>query len=237
MPFDFLKMKPYKINYDTFFEELNKNKILNDKMLQEAYLRKWKEVLIEHDNVLLNGLKTSEDIKNLLNKMINEPRSFQLPIEFESNEILLHFRVDPIRKFIIENKINGGFIDLNEFISENRSIEWNPVEEDVSHYSKNNEPIIMVPFFIGKTSHLVIDGNHRLTYKTKNKINNIHAVTIAEETVINNYMLASSFDKLYYTMHNELVYMGNKSITEDIEPLLLLQRSYLKDGEYKLNKY
>lgn len=235
MPFDFLKFRPYKINYDDLFLEINSNKILRDKSLQEVYLKEWKKILIEHDNILMNELKNPIEIMKLIEGIKGESETFQLPINFENNQILLHFRVAYIQKLLSKQEIIFESVDLTEFTSVNTTIGWTPVEGDVSAYSKSDEPVIIVPLSVGKVKYVLIDGNHRLTEKVRNNKNSVNVISIAEKSVIELNMLASSFDKLYYIMLNELNYMGNISASEEIDPLLLIQKSYLKDGVYKLN--
>lgn len=235
MPVDFLNVKPYEINYDDLFSEINFNRILSDKFLQEMYLKQWKKVLIEHDNIVVNQIKNPKEILKLIKAVKDESETFQLPIIFQNNKILLHFRVAYIQKLLSGQEVISENVDLNNFTSEDSTICWTPVEGDVSIYSGYDEPIIMVPLAIGKKTCIVIDGNHRLTYKVRNNINRVNVISICEKSLIEYNMLVSSFDKLFYIMLNELNYMANITASEDIDPLLLIQRSYLTDGIYKFN--
>lgn len=233
MPFDFLNFHPYSINYLKLFDEINSETILSDKNIQIEYIKIWMKTLEDHDNIIKNQLKTTESISKLSLLLQSEPEIFQLPINHQGNEILLHFRVSIANKIISEYKSESQFIPLDEFVQEDSKIKWTPVNINVDSSSNSKEPIIIVPFLVNQYHYLVIDGNHRLTYKAKNNINDIHALIISEQTVIENSLFSSSFDKFYYIMHNELNHMANETYYKKANALELVQKSYLKDGNYK----
>lgn len=233
MPFDFINKRHYSINYSNLFDELNSQKILSDEKLQIQHLKTWMNKLDDCDNIIKNQLNTKESILKLSLLLESEPEIFQLPIYYQSNEILLHFRVSIANEIISKFKSKSQFISLTEFIEENREINWTPVNKNVDVYSNSKEPIIMVPFLFNQYNYLVIDGNHRLTYKTKNNINDVHALIISEQTVIEHSLFSSGFDKFYYIMINEINHMANATHFKKANALQLVQKSYLKDGSFK----
>jgi len=231
MPFDFLNYRHYSINYSNLFNELNSQKFLSDENIQIQYLEKWMEALEYHDDIIKNELKTQESILKLRLKLQSEPEIFQLPVNHKNMDVLLHFRASIANG--IFPKSEGQFIPLDEFVRKKSQFKWTPVETNVDAYSNSKEPIIVVPFLNNQYKYLVIDGNHRLTYKTKNNIDDIHALGISEQTVIEFSLFSSTFDKFYYIMFNELNHMANATHYKKANALQLIQKSYLRDGKFK----
>lgn len=233
MPFDFINFRHYPINYSDLLNNINSKKILSDKHLQSHYLKRWMEELNYCDNILRKELNTNESITKLRLHLQLEPEIFQLPIDIETNKILLHFRVSITNEITSEAKPQSQLIPLSEFVQEKSEFKWTPVSTNVNSYSNSNEPIVIVPFLSGQYNYLVIDGNHRLTYKTKNNIDNILALIISEQSVVEHSLFSSGFDKLFYIMYNELTRMGNETHYNKANAFQLVQKSYLIDGKFK----
>lgn len=233
MPFDFLSQRHYSINYLDLFDEINSKEILNDKSVQTKYLMEWIKVLKESDNFITKELETKESIIKMNLLLQSEPEIFQLPINFQRNKILMNFRVSIANKIIGMSNVKSEFIEVNEFIEKDSNIYWTPINEYEVLNINSKEPIVIVPFLNGKYSYLVIDGNHRLTYKTKRNINDIRAFIIAEQSVIEHSLFSSGFDKLYYIMHNELNHMAEETESKNTNAFQLIHKSYLTDGNFK----
>lgn len=233
MPFDFINFRHYSINYSDLFNDINSKIILSDTTVQIQYLKRWMKELKDCDDILKTQLNTPESISKIRLLLRLEPEIFQLPIYFQNNKILIHFRATIANKIISNDKDKSEYIPISEFIQSNSLFKWNPVNTNVDSYSSSNEPIIIVPFLDRQYNYLVIDGNHRLTYKAKNNIDGIHALIISEQSVIELSLFSSGFDKLYYIMHNELNHMANETHYKKANALQLVQKSYLKDGEFK----
>lgn len=233
MPFDFCNYKHYSVNYLSLFNELNSNKILSDKNLQIEFLRSWMKHLKHADDTITNELKTQESIIKLRLLLQSEREIFQIPMYHQNNKIFIHFRVSIANQIMQEQQVSGEFIPLNEFTNKDGDIRWTPVETNVQSYSNPKKPILMVPFFNGQCNLLVIDGNHRLTSKLKYNINDVHALTISEQAVIECSLFSSGFDKLYYIMNNELCRMINETNSEMTDPIELVRKSYLNGGTFK----
>lgn len=232
MPFDFKNFKSYTINYDKLFNEVNKNNIFNDKNIQIQYLNRWIDVLKEHDKIIVNQLNTANDILKYTILTRDEPEIFQLPIHWSNNTILLHFRIS-IANSVIENYLSQSeLFPLEEFTSEDSSIYWTPVDGNVERYSKANKPILIIPYLNGRYGHLVIDGNHRLTYKKNNNCNNIPALIISEKSVIEHSLFSSSFDSMYYIFNNELNHFGSETASGNFNAMHLIQKSFLMGNGY-----
>lgn len=233
MPFDFINFRHYSINYLDLFNEINSQEILSNKSLQVQYLKMWMKELSDCDNILKKQLNIPESISKLRLLLQLEPEIFQLPINFQYNEILLHFRITIANKITSGAKYKSIFIPLSEFIQKNSLFKWTLVDTNVDFYSNFNKPIIIVPFFSGQYNYLVIDGNHRLTNKIKNNADGIYALIISEQSVIEHSLFSSGFDKLFYIMHNELRHMVNATHYKKANAYQLIQKSYLKDGKFK----
>ncbi|WP_252238317.1 hypothetical protein [Clostridium sp. VAP51] len=239
MPFDFKNLRHYSIDYGKLFEEFNSHRFVNDKHIQIEYLKAWFKVLMDADKVITEQLKTKESIIQLSQLLRSEPEIFKIPMYHKSNTIFIQFRATIANEIIPEEdkKNKYEFIDINEFVKKNSKICWNPVKENVDSYAEAKDPILMVPFLSGTYTKLVIDGNHRLTYKVKNNVNDIHALLISERTVIEQSLFSGTFDKLYYIMHNELNYMKIETDTKNTNAMELMNKSYLVDGKFKFKEY
>jgi hypothetical protein len=237
MPFDFVKYKHYSINYTDLFDRINSNRILNDAYVQTHYLKRWREVLEYQDAALTNQLSTEKSIFESNLRLQSEPEIFQIPIHYINTEVLLHFRVSIANSLIVNEKSKAQYIPLDEFIRRDGTIQWNPIDTNVDSYANVKEPIIAVPFLINQYNLLVIDGNHRLTYKTRNNIDNIHALIISEQTVIEHSLFSSGFDKMYYIMHNEINHMADATNHQNISAMQIVQKSYLTDGKFKFQQW
>ncbi|MCY6485896.1 hypothetical protein OW763_16415 [Clostridium aestuarii] len=233
MAFDFLNFQYYSIDYLDLFNELNSKKILSNKNIQSEYLKLWMKNLEECDKIITNQLKKKEFILKVKLNLQLEPEIFQLPMVYENNKVFIHFRVSAANEIISKYKMKSKFVSLDEYVRKDSRINWTPVNSNVNSYSKSKEPIVMIPFLNGQYDFLVIDGNHRLTYKTKNNINDIEGIFFSEKSVIDFCLFSSVFDKLYYIMHNELNHMANATYLENEDVTQLLQKSYLKDGKFK----
>lgn len=232
MPFDYKKYKHYSINYSNLFDELNSKEILSDRKIQSEYLELWMRTLRTYDDIITKQLKSKEAINDAISYLQSKPEIFQFPSTYGSNEILIQFSAS-VANEIIPNGTKGTFIPLDEFVKDDRSIYWTPVDEDVSSYSGADQPIIIVPYLNGQYGDLVIDGNHRITYKVKNNINNISAILISEQSVIDFAFFLSWFDMMFYIMHNELNHMINGTHLNKIDASKLIQKSYLVDKKFK----
>ncbi|ALB46232.1 ParB/Srx family N-terminal domain-containing protein [Clostridium beijerinckii] len=236
MPFNFKQYKHYSINYSDLFDEFNSKEILSDRKIQSHYLESWIKTLKTYDDIITDQLKSKEDIKKMISYLqppLQPPHEiFQFPSQYGSNEILIHFSAS-VANGIIPSGTKGTFIPLDEFVKEDRSVYWTPVDEDVSSYSGANQPIIVVPYLNGQYGDLVIDGNHRVTYKVKNNINNIHAILISEQSVIEQAFFMNWFDMMFYIMHNELSHVANETHLNKTEASELVRKSYLVDNKFK----
>lgn len=234
MPFDFRNFHHYSINYSDLFNELNSIKIVNDLSIQTGYLLAWLKKLSDLDEIITNQLNTQQSIFEMQLKLQSEKEIFQCEINYSNMKIFLHFRVSIANEIILPFKSKSQLIPTNEFMRKDSDFKWTPVDTNVNSYSDANEPIIIVPLLNGIQRYLVIDGNHRLTYKTQHNIENINAIVISERTVIEQSLFSSVFDKYYYIMNNELERMAYQTLLNEVNADELVKKSYLYSGKLGL---
>ncbi|HAT4296236.1 TPA: hypothetical protein I9071_002639 [Clostridium perfringens] len=235
MPFDFINYKQYKIDYESLFNEFNSYKILNDKYLQEYYIKTWLNYLIRADNTILNETKNKIDILRISSLLIDEPEIFQQPLYYKDNNILIHFRISVLNSLISE-EIKQKFsivIKRDEFTNKKSDIYWTKVNLDEKNYKFVDEPVILVPFLMGNKDSLIIDGTHRITYSIKNN-KDINILPLSQTHLVENNLFSSGFDKLFYIMNNELNYMLKETMINNIDARELIKKSYLVDGKIKI---
>lgn len=233
MPFDFMEYKTYSINYKNLFNEVNVNKIFKDKNIQVQYLNRWMDVLKEHDNILVNQLNTPEAILDYTIKVQDEPEIFQLPIMWSKNTIFLHFRISIANMITADYLSKSILTPLDDFTKEDSDIYWSAVDSNVEGYSNANKPILVVPYFNGKYQYLVIDGNHRLTYRMRHNVRDVSVLIISEQSVIDQQLFSSSFDSMYYIFINEINHMGNETAKGECSDMELVQKSFLMGRGYR----
>lgn len=206
MPLDMMLNKIYQINYTTLYREINSLQIFNDSQIQSLYLNKWIEVLKQAENMSINDFNDSSKRKLMLKENMEAPEKFQLPVIYKSNTIYIHFRVSRILELI---KISGVTeseareVPLEDFIKDNSYINWTKTNDKVEI---KEEPIIMVPFAIGKYHKiLVIDGNHRITDCINSREKYIKSYEIDGDWLVQANLFTTSFDKMMYIFQNEMV--------------------------------
>lgn len=233
MPFDFRNYKTYNIDYPALFDEINAKKIFSNRELQIQYISKWLQVLIHYDEILLKQFYDQNSIKEYILKMQNEPEIFQLPINWDSTNIMLHFRVSIANELLKDFHSQSEELFLEDFIGEKQTVYWSEVEDNVEKYFAANEPVIIVPFLSGKTSLLVIDGNHRITYKKRHNITIIPSLIMTEHLVIETKIFSSSFDEYYYIFHNEVNRIENELRNGTTSEAELINKSFLMGRGYR----
>ncbi len=234
MPFDFIALQHYSISYTDLFNEINSHKILDDSNIQTEYLLLWMNKLYDLDKFITGQLSTEKSIKEMQMKLGPQREIFQSEINFNCARILLHFRVSFANQIIAPYKSQSQHIPVEEFLKKDSEFKWTPVDTNISSYSSATDPIIIVPFLNKQHKYLIIDGNHRLTYKTQNNTGNVEAIIISEQTVLDFSLFSSGFDKYYYIMNNEIDRMAYQTKHSGAKAYDLVQKSYLKEGILQL---
>ncbi|MCL2190041.1 MAG: hypothetical protein FWC16_13745 [Defluviitaleaceae bacterium] len=236
MPYNFETNSFYELDYTKLFHDINKISFMNNPIHQSAYIMKWICELKHYDELVRKQTDTPEKIRELTHKKLyhGELENFQLPIHFDSCSIFLHFRVSCVHQLFSYHppkKDDKQHIDISLF-TEPSNILWTPTDTNLINMDKINEPIIIIPFFMNKYNSLVIDGNHRLTYKINNESNDIFAYVLSEQSVIDFKLCASDFDLAFYIMLNEINHI-NSAIKNNEQLISIINKSFLAEGKYK----
>ena len=93
MPVDFMLDKIYNVDYMTWEEELLQMEVFNSRDIQKIYLDKWMEILKAQDDSVCKEYNNPKMKILLLKEKTEAPESFQIPIEYKSNSMFIHFRV------------------------------------------------------------------------------------------------------------------------------------------------
>lgn len=241
MSFDYVKFKPYTVNYMNLVSYLNQFNIFSDKNMQRAYLLSWVQLLKSDEEAINRDLKDPEKLKQILLTPNTEPETFQYPVSYGGETIQFHFRISAANKLLSNYNHLGTPIPTSEFEDPKSNTLWTPVDKNtlLNHEIKilkrisDADPILMVPFSNGQYDYLVIDGNHRITYSIQNKITELKNLVISEESVIEHQLMFSSFDIHMYILHNEINHLGKLTLKGDLSPLEISRKSFLVDGVFK----
>lgn len=226
MPYDYARKKEYKIDYSVIFDLFKPQAILNNTDLQIEYLNKWETELKNKEKC------TNEEIRtNIIDTNI-QSSIFQFPIYFFHTSVYLHFNIRKANKVFSNFKSKIKRVPINLLVSEKRKIHWTPIDSvgELRHvetmYIEATEPILIVPYLNGQYESLVIDGNHRLTYKIKYNKEYVNGLYLSVNDLINHSILLNEYDQLIYIMLYEFNKMSIES-QKGISDSILIKRSYL----------
>lgn len=212
-----------------YFNHFN---IFENKQLQVHYLTSWMNQLKNHDKVLLSELDTSDKINKCIEMMMREPEQFQFPIQYGTEKVLINVRVSPILKILCE-ELNLHLVQKIpiEYFGNHQKFQWSKVKINVN-WPLNSAPIVSIPFYNGRNSYLVIDGNHRIAHHIEKELPTINAMLISECSAIEQNIFTSSFDKMMYIFHNELFHLQNEKKKGKLTDEILVKRSFLSTGTF-----
>ncbi|MCU7197988.1 hypothetical protein [Turicibacter sanguinis] len=230
MPFDITSKKEYYIDYGELFTILNKERILDDKEIQEQYLIYWMKWLKENDDIVVKEM--SQNIEYIEKALENEPEIFTQEIFFGSQKILLQFRISYILKKVLSQVTKETILnlDIEEFTIENSSIKWTKTNDIIKDSKKDNIPIILVPYHNGNYLYLLIDGNHRLTKLLRENRTKVDTVILNAQSLVDIRGFFSGFDMYFYAMYNELSYMERETREKKRVAIDLINDSFLFTG-------
>lgn len=210
MPVDFMLDKIYNVDYMTWEEELLQMEVFNSRDIQKIYLDKWMEILKAQDDSVCKEYNNPKMKILLLKEKTEAPESFQIPIEYKSNSMFIHFRVSRLIQSIEQANISSDSasdIGIEEFTKVNRRINWTATTDKVKI---KIQPIIIVPLTVGAFYQwLVVDGNHRITYAIENKKKSVKAFSLDPNALVEANMFSSGFDKFLYIFQNEMIALAS----------------------------
>lgn len=194
MPVDLSNNKEYKIDLNAIFDTVDSFDIFRDKNFQCRYIQKWIERLKKQDDI---------DMKNRVAQKYSG-KYFNYPVNFPNLKVFINFDITAVDKFYNQNssKFQRLSVPENRFRSPN-GIFWTENEELVNGHTEEEHtnsdfPIYIVPIYSSDISLLVIDGNHRLTFKFKHGIRSVDAILFDFHTVANNKFFVTEFDRLLW---------------------------------------
>lgn len=210
MPVDFISDKIYKLDYIAWKKELLQLPIFNSGEIQKLYLDKWIEILMVQD-ALACDFYSKPEVKMLMLKEKEEaPENFQIPINYETNTMFIHFRVSRIIQMMEQVGVpldDAIDIDIKEFTDKNTRINWTPTTDIVKI---KKQPIIIVPLTVDKFYQLlVIDGNHRITHAIAKNEKSVKAFLLYPNVLVEGKLFSTGFDKFLYIFQNEIIALAS----------------------------
>ena len=210
MPVDFMSDKIYKVDYTAWKRELSQMPIFDSGEVQKIYLDKWMEILKAQDGFACRDYNNPKMKMLMLKEKMEAPENFQIPVNYETNTMFIHFRVSRIIQMIeqsgasLDNAIN---IDIKEFTDKNMRINWTPTTDIVKI---KTQPIIIAPLTVDKFFQwLVIDGNHRITHAIAEREKSVKAFSLDPNALVEGNLFSTGFDKFLYIFQNEMIALAS----------------------------
>lgn len=210
MPVDFMSDKIYKVDYTAWKRELSQMPIFDSGEVQKIYLDKWMEILKAQDGFACRDYNNPKMKMLMLEEKMEAPENFQIPVNYETNTMFIHFRVSRIIQMIeqsgasLDNAIN---IDIKEFTDKNMRINWTPTTDIVKI---KTQPIIIAPLTVDKFYQwLVIDGNHRITHAIAEREKSVKAFSLDPNALVEGNLFSTGFDKFLYIFQNEMIALAS----------------------------
>ena len=210
MPVDFMSDKIYKVDYTEWKRELSQMPIFDSGEVQKIYLDKWMEILKAQDGFACRDYNNPKMKMLMLKEKMEAPENFQIPVNYETNTMFIHFRVSRIIQMIeqsgasLDNAIN---IDIKEFTDKNMRINWTPTTDIVKI---KTQPIIIAPLTVDKFYQwLVIDGNHRITHAIAEREKSVKAFSLDPNALVEGNLFSTGFDKFLYIFQNEMIALAS----------------------------
>ena len=210
MPVDFMSDKIYKVDYTAWKKELSQMPIFDSGEVQKIYLDKWMEILKAQDGFACRDYNNPKMKMLILKEKMEAPENFQIPVNYETNTMFIHFRVSRIIQMIeqsgasLDNAIN---IDIKEFTDKNMRINWTPTTDIVKI---KTQPIIIAPLTVDKFYQwLVIDGNHRITHAIAEREKSVKAFSLDPNALVEGNLFSTGFDKFLYIFQNEMIALAS----------------------------
>ena len=210
MPVDFMSDKIYKVDYTAWKRELSQMPIFDSGEVQKIYLDKWMEILKAQDGFACRDYNNPKMKMLMLKEKMEAPENFQIPVNYETNTMFIHFRVSRIIQMIeqsgasLDNAIN---IDIKEFTDKNMRINWTPTTDIVKI---KTQPIIIAPLTVDKFYQwLVIDGNHRITHAIAEREKSVKAFSLDPNALVEGNLFSTGFDKFLYIFQNEMIALAS----------------------------
>lgn len=227
MPINYFTNEQYVIDYKGFYHELMEQCFWKNPRLQSDYVKAWLSELKKCDEIEVEQFKNKDFLKLMQKENYEASEKYMLEINYKVGTINIFFRVSRINEVmgdVPEEAVR--YIDSKEFLRTDEWIKWDMIR---TIRKIKTSPIILAPLTLGEyVKFVVIDGNHRLTAWLDSKKENIPCYILNGQALVDNNMFCSSFSKLMYVFQNEIVALGTYAMSDNINEIVLMNRSYLK---------
>lgn len=178
-----------KINATSLFNEVMRNYSKYSRLNGfHTYLEKW-------CSIMLDAFR-SEENKEFVFKGLEQ---YYTEVIIPNCEIRIHFCISEAKKLI--SNYDCQSIPLTAFATFDNNdapIKYTEVNcDNAFDYSKCSEPIIAIEYLMDGFDYLVIDGNHRLSFLSKNNVKkSVDVILLSLKDTIN--LIHSEFEKSVY---------------------------------------
>lgn len=230
MPFNYISFTNYRINYEKLYSEImdsSKNHLFSSYKYRDQYTKEWINLLLQAEQKS-DLIMQNEEFRKRSIAYFNNSEIFQFPVHYKSQTIYIHFFISGIlENFPLEYEKNAQFIDVSEFSKPQTPFLWTPAKSFISNKQKSNIPIIAVPYLNSHSTHLIIDGNTRLTSWIQNK-SSIPTIFIEFYSLVNEQKtFCSAWDRLHYIFRYDIMNLSNLSTQGNLSDQILLEHSLL----------
>lgn len=235
MPVDFISGEIYKVDYVAWKKELSQMPIFHSGDIQKIYLDKWIEFLMTEDDFACKNYNDPKNKMLMLKERMEAPENFQIPINYDTNSMYIHFRVSRIIQILEKSGFfldNATDVNIKEFTDKNTRINWTQTT-DIVEIKK--QPIIIVPLTIDKFYQwLVIDGNHRITHAIAKRKISVKAFFLNPDFLLKENLFSTGFDKFLYVFQNEIIALASYIHRDDYSDKEAMQLAYFNSGKLPL---
>lgn len=179
-----------QVNINLLLSNLDKNKLVYSFIDGiENYIEDWKRAILK--------VYTKEKNKYFI---FSKGDYFREPIFIGDSEIRIHFNINKALKLAENYSIQQIPIDFfTANIDKQGTIRYDICSGDKLSkydYANCNIPVVVIPYLSNGIPYLIIDGNHRITAKSKESIKMVNAVVLTVEDTLS--LISSGFEKSIY---------------------------------------
>lgn len=231
MPINFATLKPYSIDYPSLMKRFETFPLFDNINLKKNYLNQWKTILEKADQ------HTIKMFSQLTSYPLLAGESFQQETIYGNNNIIINFNIQPLIEIAKNNKQYASNMPLAYFDKSKEFVTWTHVPNADSTIIKDI-PILLTHFYNARTfGFLLIDGNHRLSQAFKNNKKTIKTLILRPETMIDDNLFRSQFDKLFFIFQNELYYIYHYKKNYQMNDKELFSYSYLNNSKFNFSNF
>lgn len=166
--------------------------------LKDKFITVWAKYL--QQQYILS--KQPKDISKVMDTSPSEYEEiFLQPTAYENLNVMLHFNISVLKRLAAAQEKQNIELSIKNFTNDDGLVQYTKTKY-IPALLLNNEPIIIVPYFVGTKDWLVADGNKRLTAKIMNNKPTILAYIFTQKEVIPT--LSNCFEQSFYVFMAQL---------------------------------